>query len=117
VAVGILCLAGAIWRLFSRDDLEIDLVHHYYVRRLGQWPRVHLQQGPLDDITAVEVTSEHPQDSRGGELDVWTVGLRFKNATELLLVAEFLNSEQRARHLAASLASRLQLSFRNQSGP
>ena len=107
-ACAIVLLLGAVWRLFWRDDIEIDLVRRSYLRRRGHWPRICGQNGPLDDIAAVSLGLEKRQDSRGGLLDVWTVGLRFREETKPLLVAEFLKSEPRARDFAAELAARLQ---------
>jgi hypothetical protein len=109
--LGVLCVVGAVWRLFWRDDLEIDVLHRSYVRRRGHWPRILTHQGPIDDIHSVTLAREKRQDSRGGLLDVWTVGLRFKDASDLLLVAEFLQAEERARDFAGGLASRLQRPF------
>lgn len=112
---GLFCLVGAIWQLFWRDELEIDIRCHSYLRRHGLWPMVREQRGPVEDITGVELMLAHPQDNRGGQLEVWTVGLRFKNITEPLLVAEFLRAEERARALAASLASQLRVSLTDRS--
>jgi hypothetical protein len=112
---GMLCLVGAACWLFWRDDLEIDVNRRSYVRRRGFWPSLRKQEGSLNDITAVEVSLRHPQDSHGGQLDVWTVGLRFKEETDPLSVAEFLRNEQRAREFAQNLAVRLHIALSDSS--
>jgi hypothetical protein len=101
------CFLGAFWRLFWRDDIEIDLLRRCYTRRRGHWPKIRTGQGSLDEITAVTIAFEKRQDRHGGLLDFWTVGLRFTDTTEPLLVAEFLKEEQRARDLASHMAARL----------
>jgi hypothetical protein len=111
LAWAVLCFLGSVWRLFWRDDIEIDLLRRSYVRRRGHWPRISSQPGSVDDISAVALALERRQDSRGGLLDVWTVGLRFRGTSDPLLIAEFLHGEQRARDFAANLARQLQRPF------
>ena len=104
---GVACVAGAAWRLFWRDDLTIDLQQRSYVRRRGHWPKIAVHRGSLQDVDAVVLILESRRSDYAG-IPVWTIGLKFCNAAEPLLVAEFMQAEQRARSYAGSLAASLQ---------
>lgn len=53
MGLAVLFLLGAVWRLFWRVDLEIDVLQRSYLRRRGDWARIRTHCGPLDDINAL----------------------------------------------------------------